>query len=669
MKFLRLRLTNIGAFYGNYDFDLSTTGRDQNVILIGGQNGAGKTTILDSIRLALFGPLTYGLKTESSAYLETIEARLNNTAKACGEEIYRIILDVEQTENYNTNRYTIKRSWRRTKSGIKEEFSVQQNQVLLNDRDTEIFQEKLREEYPPQLLELCLFDGEQISQVVTNNTFSGYLRTASRVLFNLDLFESLEDDLRNLIKQDTIYQDLSQDEQSLQELLDEESFKGQTLENLRQRISELTAKIEDERALTNELNRKFDVYGGLKKDKRDKLLREIQELDHERVVMMEQTKNFITTLLPFFLNMSLLKIVQSQLQSEVLHEQWQYVSETISVSRICEALSQLETDQLLNTSCEPGELAEKIHSLLVPPSVSSVSVIHRASYQQRAEVESVIRKVENTDINAIKESFKGNTEMIASIHELRAKLDENDSSDDIRNLLDEIHDFERSIETLEHTREQLLVSLETATNELAELQPKIEQLKQKVIGSRKAKNVFAIVDKVRLLSLDFRQLQTRKKLQQVEITVANMLKELFRKELFIVRIAIHPETFDMVLFNDLSEEVNKERLSAGEKHILLLSTIWAMVNCSGRSMPFVFDTLLGRLDQKHKERIINHFIPRCGEQVIVLSTDSEIDNDHFEDIRRRVAKSYTIDHDVRQSRVHVLPDTYFAYSGVAEVSL
>jgi DNA sulfur modification protein DndD len=256
--------------------------------------------------------------------------------------------------------------------------------------------------------------------------------------------------------------------------------------------------------------------------------------------------------------------------------------------------------------------------------------------------------------------------MIKSINKLRTKLEENDSSNDIRNLLEEIHDVDRHLEALEHTRSQLLIAYETATEELSQLQQKIDHLKERVIGSRKTKNVYAIANKVMLLSTDFRQIQTRKKLQQVEISVTHMLNELFRKEMFIVRVVINPETFDMSLYNDSNDEINKEILSAGEKHILLLSTIWAMVTLSGRKIPFVFDTLLGRLDQKHKERIINHFIPLCGDQVILLSTDSEIDGEHFEYIKRRVTKSYTIDHDVRRSRIQVLPDTYFSYSLMAE---
>jgi DNA sulfur modification protein DndD len=114
------------------------------------------------------------------------------------------------------------------------------------------------------------------------------------------------------------------------------------------------------------------------------------------------------------------------------------------------------------------------------------------------------------------------------------------------------------------------------------------------------------------------------------------------------------------LFNSTNEEISKENLSAGEKQILLLSTIWAMAMSSKRRLPFVFDTLLGRLDQTHKKSIIEHFLPQCGDQVIILSTDSEIDREHFKLIKPSVAKVYTIDFNASKSTVDATND-YFTF--------
>ncbi|MFP3490346.1 DNA sulfur modification protein DndD, partial [Staphylococcus sp. SIMBA_130] len=71
---------------------------------------------------------------------------------------------------------------------------------------------------PPQLFDLCLFDGEEISRIINENLLSSYLKSASKVLFNLDLFEVLESDLKQYVENDLDQNSLSQAEKQLLEL-------------------------------------------------------------------------------------------------------------------------------------------------------------------------------------------------------------------------------------------------------------------------------------------------------------------------------------------------------------------------------------------------------------------------------------------------------------------
>jgi DNA sulfur modification protein DndD len=668
MKFLRLRLTNIGAFYGNYDFDLNTCDAEKNVVLFGGQNGSGKTTILESIRLALFGPLAYGLKTESTVYLEIIESRLNNIARSRGENTYRVILDIELTEHLEVTKYTIQRSWKRSRSGIKEYLSVQRNGFLLNERETELFLEKLREEYPPHLLELCLFDGEQISQVVTNDTLPSYLQNAARVLFNLDLFENLESDLRTLVKQESFHQDLSDEEKELQHLLEREQMLDSELADLYERKRYYAVAAEEKKALLGQLNKQFQVYGGLKKEQRDQLLSQMQEIERERLLMMEDVKNFVTNLLPFFLVKDLLNDVQQQMHREEQLELYEKVSNLVTTESITRSLSTLQELNVLQLLDPPAVIAQLLLERLLPSIDTQVERIHNASSLQKSEIVSLVQKLKSVDPDKIRESFKKNNELIKLLQQLRSTLEESDGSDDIRNLLSEIHATEKEIEHIQDQQQRVEAEIQAKILERDELVSKKNQLHSKIVRARKARNIFSIVQRVQSLSSEFRNIQLVKKLKEVETAVACMLRDLFRKEYFVSHVAIDPGTFQLRLFDDSNREINKERLSAGEKHILLLATVWAMIRCSKRRMPFVFDTLLGRLDQRHKQSIINNLIPRCGEQVIVLSTDSEIDAEHFAMIQPRVAKAYTIDYDVKQSCVQVLHDTYFTLPLGTEVA-
>ncbi|GJM75265.1 hypothetical protein HMSSN036_74810 [Paenibacillus macerans] len=167
MQINKLILRNIGAYHGDMNkFDFKTSGK-QNVILLGGKNGAGKTTILESLRIVLFGSMAYGFVTENEPYFRKIRSLLNRQALHEGENKYQISLDYTSTEEFEPNQYLLIRSWTIKNQKIREYFSVQKNGKHLGAQEISDYQNKLREEMPPRLFELCLFDGEDISRIVS----------------------------------------------------------------------------------------------------------------------------------------------------------------------------------------------------------------------------------------------------------------------------------------------------------------------------------------------------------------------------------------------------------------------------------------------------------------------------------------------------------------------
>lgn len=96
--------------------------------------------------------------------------------------------------------------------------------------------------------------------------------------------------------------------------------------------------------------------------------------------------------------------------------------------------------------------------------------------------------------------------------------------------------------------------------------------------------------------------------------------------------------------------------------MLMLTVIWAMFKVSGWKLPFVFDTLMGRLDQDHKKALIEHFIPKCGEQVLMFTTDSEVSAEQFELIKGNTARFYTLEFDEIFDSAKIVKGRYFNLS-------
>jgi len=137
-----------------------------------------------------------------------------------------------------------------------------------------------------------------------------------------------------------------------------------------------------------------------------------------------------------------------------------------------------------------------------------------------------------------------------------------------------------------------------------------------------------------------------KKVAQLQEAVTESFNTLCRKKDVLRRIIIHPVNFSVSLQNRLGGEVPKGQLSAGEKQIYAISMLWALAKTAGRPLPIIIDTPLARLDSDHRKLLASH-------QVIILSTDTEVDQPYFEDLRHATGKIYRLDFDPEENGTKV----------------
>ena len=60
--------------------------------------------------------------------------------------------------------------------------------------------------------------------------------------------------------------------------------------------------------------------------------------------------------------------------------------------------------------------------------------------------------------------------------------------------------------------------------------------------------------------------------------------------------------------------------------MLAIALLWGLAQASGQPLPVVIDTPLGRLDSSHRAHLIERYFPNASHQVLLLSTDTEIDD-------------------------------------------
>ena len=138
---------------------------------------------------------------------------------------------------------------------------------------------------------------------------------------------------------------------------------------------------------------------------------------------------------------------------------------------------------------------------------------------------------------------------------------------------------------------------------------------------------------------------TRAKVEGLQDAVVDCFNQLCRKHGLVKRIEIDPRTFAVTLYDRQDRSIPKAELSAGEKQIYAISILWGLAKTSGRPLPMIIDTPLGRLDSDHRRRLIEHYFPYASHQVVVLSTDTELDKQNFEMLSPHVSHAYHLVYD------------------------
>lgn len=100
-------LNNFSSYEGINIFDFTTTPR-KTIILIGGQNGAGKTSIFEAIKIALYGPLAFGYSGANSHYSKKIKEYINSKTYNKVDCNSGVAIEFEIKQDREVKKYTIK---------------------------------------------------------------------------------------------------------------------------------------------------------------------------------------------------------------------------------------------------------------------------------------------------------------------------------------------------------------------------------------------------------------------------------------------------------------------------------------------------------------------------------------------------------------------------------
>lgn len=646
MIFDEIVLHNFGIFRGRQTIKLTPPSKEKPIVLIGGLNGGGKTTLLDAFQLALYGKNAHCSNRGNIAYEAFLKNCINRSVPLA--EGAAIELQFQHTSGGNQNTYRIHRSWFQNGKSIKEKIEVVHNGVF--DRVlTEGWNEYVENFIPSDISHLFFFDGEKIEKLADKQRTSQLLTTAIQSLLGLNLVDRLTTDLTVLEKRkrSTLknVKDVEVNEK-INKLEIEVAQLERQHEGLAQKRASLQNELDKAEKRFKNADLKYRKEGGELYEKRVELDAEKTATEKSLSEAKTQFLEIVAGPAPLLLVKELLDKVCKQAQLEASAKQAALIGDILS--RRDKAL----INKIKNAN-QHKEVIEIVQRFLSGDrnkrgKAAKVDVYLSLSDDSETRLSTLDTVLKETEKNIKKDisKFNGLKSSIDVVDRKIAGIPSKDNIDALRKALDEAR---ADHEALNYEIGHIDGECERVINHLTQKKASISKLfESKIAGEYDKDAIQRTIThslKVRKTLGKYRLEIIRHNIHRLEQLILDCFKQLLRKKTLLEKLEINPETFEMSLYTSDGCVLQSERLSAGERQLLAASILWGLARASGLPLPTIIDTPLGRLDSSHRINLVKRYFPYASHQVLLLSTDEEINQKYFEEIKSSVGNSYTLDFD------------------------
>lgn len=660
MLIQRIKISNYKT-YLSLDLDL-TVDDDRPIILIGGANGGGKTTLFEAISGAL-----YGLKIENKEhFMELLNQGALNTAKpeislqitfvgkVLGQQQKYILKRVYQLNpqrkplesvslNMNGNMY-VYGTMTAPKDRVKAEQEI--NKII-------------KANLPQELSQYFLFDAMQSSELLKKNVFAQTIRDNFENVLGFKKYLQLKRAAERL-QQEWAQQRLEAEKEA-QEYNELCAQKDKLTADLNTCIAEQDTKYKYLASVEMEYKRAKDGA-----QEASALNKKIQELASKIDDIVKRAVTYAEDLKAFVDNIEI-DLFLPKLASNLAQE----------INNILHIKEQLQKE---NTGAYPLEtlkdVTNKIITYLKDLSLCSESVdeeqvvSHIVAIQNSTNKEDPFGYLDEAEVTALSNLVKrtGSNQFIA--------LDRQRQELEIQ--LSTLDNLRSQKQTLEQTQaggnEYLIQNYEAAQKQIEKL--KVQEVTLKADIQRLEKRIhqfdvqiqqepdikFDTLVKLKPLFEKIADSLLKKKKAQIESEMQQQLNKLlvsYKGHVAKVELSDSIEQFNIKLYHTAGNEISLNQLNAASKQIFIQVLLKVLRNLGDYNPPVMIDTVMGVLDNESRDALMEEYFPQLAEQTILLCTTSEIrtDSDYIK-LEPFISKTYTLHRNVEAQNTTV-EDGYF----------
>jgi DNA sulfur modification protein DndD len=631
-------LDNFGIYKDHHVVKLAPLSSQKAIILLGGLNGSGKTTLLDALQLALYGKFSRHANRVNMNYVEYLRQMINHHADPRKGSALK--LQFKHFREGKEESIRIHRSWYVSGKGFKENVEVERDGVL-DSVLTERWYEYVEEFIPNRISSLFFFDGEKIEGLADANKAAALIKTGIHALLGLDLVDRLSADLLTVERKRKAQIQSQESRIHIAALEAEIEQLSNQAEDITQQKSDVQKSLAQKKRKKGKLLEEYRREGGELFDERAQIEAELNAAQDKLSLVEKQMREIATGDAPLLMVGELLSETKSQ---AVLEEQAKHDGEiyeelekhnmalldllkqhAVKRSALTAVQAFIDSDKKnrkksIKTTCYLN-VKPMIFSRLQDDIFDQIQTSVTTFIAQAEEVAEEINRCERKLASIPDpESLEGITQQIKEIQE-------------------EIGEAKLQFELLEQEYKRIRHEIVRKKTELTQ---SYEMETSETFSYEVNHHLLARAERVRHTLEKFGLAVTTKHIRQLELLILESFSQLIRKEDFINKIEIDPNDYTLTLYTPTHEKLSPKSLSAGERQLLAVSILWGLSRASGRPLPTIIDTPLSRLDGAHRQNLVDNYFHQASHQVILLSTDEEINKKYYNDLKSAIGREYHI---------------------------
>lgn len=660
-------LTDYGLYRGRNEIDLSCAA-DRPVVLVGGLNGAGKTTLFEAVRLCLYGGAALAgrgaRRGGRKAYEEFLARRVHRPAEGGMREEDRrasVAVTFGFFQGGKESEYRVERSWSSGLGGgdgVDERLEVgrrgpgEAEFAPLDAVERPHWQQFIEGIIPRGIMQLFFFDGEKVARMAGGDEGAGAaegeaVREAFGALLGLDTVEQLQADLevnlaRNLTGGGAA---LRAEYERVREERDENDAGAA---RLRERLAQKATELDAVRAQTEAAEARIARVGGGFAARREEAKAELAAARSEHEASCQRLREMCAGALPFALVPARLARLRDSIREDQKAQRRRAGQAELSAS-IGRMLSRLDADGFRTGAALDGDGAKRAAMLVVRAAAGEAGGADTPEPPMglsESQAAVLVRAIDEADRAAgglaeHADAAAASAERIAGIESSLARAPHDD---EIGPLVSEVGRLRAEEGRLRAESDHIEGRISSSAALRQHLNAKLRETMSRIYKAEGSQRRAELTRRVQGVLEEYAGRLRARKVRSLERHLLESARTLLHKGDLIGGASVDPETFRVSLSRPGGSELRRDELSEGEKQMLATALLWALARASGRALPFMIDTPLARLDRSHRDSMVDRFLPAASHQVIVLSTDEEIDQRRRARLEPHLSRTYLVEY-------------------------